>query len=129
MLTSHCSATRGLLATDHVILNHGQVTWTTPELALLHLLDPRPDAVAIYCGCTQDSSLSVTTYRSLNSCRGVISEPDLLCASETEILEGLSDQFDTYIAKYVPKYRTICAVLSARGSDTHRLPAPSTFLL
>ncbi|GFU31228.1 uncharacterized protein TNCV_1742221 [Trichonephila clavipes] len=27
------SATRGLLATDHVILNHGQVTWTTPELA------------------------------------------------------------------------------------------------
>ncbi|GFT24726.1 uncharacterized protein TNCV_2856521 [Trichonephila clavipes] len=26
-------ATRGLLATDHVILNPGQVTWTTPELA------------------------------------------------------------------------------------------------
>ncbi|GFX71042.1 uncharacterized protein TNCV_3648071 [Trichonephila clavipes] len=26
-------ATRGLLETDHVILNHGQVTWTTPELA------------------------------------------------------------------------------------------------
>ncbi|GFX44846.1 integrase catalytic domain-containing protein [Trichonephila clavipes] len=33
ILTSLCSATRGLLATDHVILNHGQVTWTTPELA------------------------------------------------------------------------------------------------
>ncbi|GFY24793.1 hypothetical protein TNCV_2689841 [Trichonephila clavipes] len=33
ILTSHCSATRGLLATDHVILNHGQVTWMTPELA------------------------------------------------------------------------------------------------
>ncbi|GFU37535.1 uncharacterized protein TNCV_4274631 [Trichonephila clavipes] len=32
----HCyllDATRGLLATDHVISNHGQVTWTTPELA------------------------------------------------------------------------------------------------
>ncbi|GFT00619.1 uncharacterized protein TNCV_141651 [Trichonephila clavipes] len=27
------AATRGLLATDHIILNHGQVTWTTPELA------------------------------------------------------------------------------------------------
>ncbi|GFS96296.1 hypothetical protein TNCV_16581 [Trichonephila clavipes] len=27
------SYTRGLLTTDHVILNHGQVTWTTPELA------------------------------------------------------------------------------------------------
>ncbi|GFW53617.1 uncharacterized protein TNCV_4815211 [Trichonephila clavipes] len=26
-------ATRGLLATDHVILNHGQVTWMAPELA------------------------------------------------------------------------------------------------
>ncbi|GFW94930.1 uncharacterized protein TNCV_3398091 [Trichonephila clavipes] len=34
---SHCSATRGLLATNHVILNHGQVTWTTPELAPLLL--------------------------------------------------------------------------------------------
>ncbi|GFW36617.1 hypothetical protein TNCV_1956171 [Trichonephila clavipes] len=32
ILTLHCSATRGLLATDHVILNHGQVTWTTPNL-------------------------------------------------------------------------------------------------
>ncbi|GFW43213.1 transposable element Tcb2 transposase [Trichonephila clavipes] len=29
----HPQATRGLLATDHVILNHGQVTWTTLELA------------------------------------------------------------------------------------------------
>ncbi|GFS75698.1 hypothetical protein TNCV_3424461 [Trichonephila clavipes] len=29
----HHAATRGFLATDHVILNHGQVTWTTPELA------------------------------------------------------------------------------------------------
>ncbi|GFW93039.1 glycine cleavage system H protein [Trichonephila clavipes] len=28
-------ATRGLLATDHVILNHSQVTWTTSELAPL----------------------------------------------------------------------------------------------
>ncbi|GFS74123.1 uncharacterized protein TNCV_3280791 [Trichonephila clavipes] len=28
-----CRTTRGLLATDHVILNHGQVTRTTPELA------------------------------------------------------------------------------------------------
>ncbi|GFT98311.1 uncharacterized protein TNCV_2904041 [Trichonephila clavipes] len=33
MPTSAIKATRGLLATDHVILNHGQVTWTTPELA------------------------------------------------------------------------------------------------
>ncbi|GFS59939.1 uncharacterized protein TNCV_3957351 [Trichonephila clavipes] len=39
-----------------------------------------------------DFPLTVTPHRSLNSCRGVISEPDLLCSSETEILEGLSDQ-------------------------------------
>ncbi|GFY02859.1 hypothetical protein TNCV_3507391 [Trichonephila clavipes] len=31
--TASDKPTRGLLATDHVILNHGQVTWTTPELA------------------------------------------------------------------------------------------------
>ncbi|GFX46815.1 uncharacterized protein TNCV_4039611 [Trichonephila clavipes] len=35
------ATTRGLLATDHVILNHGQVTWTTPELAP-PLLTPTP---------------------------------------------------------------------------------------
>ncbi|GFW86827.1 uncharacterized protein TNCV_2809821 [Trichonephila clavipes] len=38
-----------------------------------------------------DSPLVVTPHRTLNYCRGVISESDLLCASETEILEGLSD--------------------------------------
>ncbi|GFT86875.1 hypothetical protein TNCV_4599721 [Trichonephila clavipes] len=32
-LARRANATRGLLATDHVILNPGQVTWTTPELA------------------------------------------------------------------------------------------------
>ncbi|GFV34458.1 hypothetical protein TNCV_1413881 [Trichonephila clavipes] len=32
ILTSHCSATRGLLVTDLVILNHNQVTLTSPEL-------------------------------------------------------------------------------------------------
>ncbi|GFV06614.1 hypothetical protein TNCV_2949361 [Trichonephila clavipes] len=31
-LPSHCSATRWLLVTERVILNHGQVTWTTPDL-------------------------------------------------------------------------------------------------
>ncbi|GFY00812.1 putative transposable element [Trichonephila clavipes] len=33
MTSSVGIATRGLLVTDHVNLNHGQVTWTTPELA------------------------------------------------------------------------------------------------
>ncbi|GFW26862.1 uncharacterized protein TNCV_1377051 [Trichonephila clavipes] len=35
--SSRWCATRGLLATDHVVLNHGQVTWTAPELAPLLL--------------------------------------------------------------------------------------------
>ncbi|GFV06750.1 hypothetical protein TNCV_1611631 [Trichonephila clavipes] len=33
--TSNLTTTRGLLVTDYVILNHGQVTWTTSELAIL----------------------------------------------------------------------------------------------
>ncbi|GFT05195.1 putative RNA-directed DNA polymerase from transposon BS [Trichonephila clavipes] len=43
--------------------------------------------------------LIVTPHRSLNSCRGVISEPDLLCASEAEILEGFSDQGVTQVRR------------------------------
>ncbi|GFT38881.1 hypothetical protein TNCV_1585711 [Trichonephila clavipes] len=31
--TAALMSTRGVLATDHIILNHGQVTWTTPVLA------------------------------------------------------------------------------------------------
>ncbi|GFT17977.1 uncharacterized protein TNCV_4911311 [Trichonephila clavipes] len=39
-----------------------------------------------------NSPLIVTPHKYLNSCRGVISEPDLLTTSESEILEGFSDQ-------------------------------------
>ncbi|GFW65873.1 uncharacterized protein TNCV_586991 [Trichonephila clavipes] len=46
-----------------------------------------------------DSNLTVTPHKSLNSCRGVISEPDLLYASEGEILEGLSDQDVTQVRR------------------------------
>ncbi|GFX87046.1 uncharacterized protein TNCV_2636861 [Trichonephila clavipes] len=92
-------------------------------------LDPRPDAVALYSGCTSgiggepksvkklrsgdllietssafqtksfllaksflDSPANITPHKSLNSSRGVISEPDLLTSSEAEILEGFSNQ-------------------------------------
>ncbi|GFW94257.1 uncharacterized protein TNCV_1979971 [Trichonephila clavipes] len=44
-------------------------------------------------------SLTVNLHRSLNSCRGVISETDLLCASKAEILEGLSDQGVTQVRR------------------------------
>ncbi|GFU68794.1 uncharacterized protein TNCV_2576551 [Trichonephila clavipes] len=46
-----------------------------------------------------DSALTVTPHKSLNSFRGVISEPDLLYASEGEILEGLSDQGVTQVRR------------------------------
>ncbi|GFS53154.1 CCHC-type domain-containing protein [Trichonephila clavipes] len=39
-----------------------------------------------------DSTLTVTPHKSLNCSRDVISKSDLLCTSEAEILEGLSDQ-------------------------------------
>ncbi|GFW24908.1 putative RNA-directed DNA polymerase from transposon X-element [Trichonephila clavipes] len=40
-----------------------------------------------------------SSHKSLNSCRGVISEPDLLSSSEAEILEGLSDQGVTQVRR------------------------------
>ncbi|GFU58348.1 hypothetical protein TNCV_1937951 [Trichonephila clavipes] len=36
ILTSHCSATQGLLATNHESMKHGQVTWTTPSSPNYH---------------------------------------------------------------------------------------------
>ncbi|GFW19920.1 uncharacterized protein TNCV_866261 [Trichonephila clavipes] len=39
-----------------------------------------------------NSPVTVFPHKSLNSCRGVISEPDLLGTSDSEILEGFSDQ-------------------------------------
>ncbi|GFV29865.1 putative RNA-directed DNA polymerase from transposon BS [Trichonephila clavipes] len=38
-----------------------------------------------------NSPVNVSPHKTLNSCRGVISEPDLLSTPESEILEGFSD--------------------------------------
>ncbi|GFX46026.1 uncharacterized protein TNCV_1919931 [Trichonephila clavipes] len=84
-----------------------------------------------------NSPLIVTPHKSLNSCRGVISEPDLLTTSESEILEGFSDQariyllqlkLDILIAKFDRTFRTLCTVSSARGSDTLKLPVAVNLL-
>ncbi|GFW63092.1 hypothetical protein TNCV_4454401 [Trichonephila clavipes] len=72
-----------------------------------------------------DSPLVVCLHKSLNSCRGVISETDLLCASEAEILKRLSDQGVTQILK--PQLRPYLATLyshqnlssSANNLSTH----------
>ena len=44
--------------------------------------------------CTQLANIPITVsaHRTLNSCRGVISEPDLLYVSETELTENLKNQ-------------------------------------
>ncbi|GFU61047.1 hypothetical protein TNCV_4436771 [Trichonephila clavipes] len=44
-----------------------------------------------------DSTLTITPHKCLNCSRDVISESDLLCAFETEILDRLSDQGVTQI--------------------------------
>ncbi|GFT35596.1 uncharacterized protein TNCV_4870821 [Trichonephila clavipes] len=44
-----------------------------------------------------NSPVTVFPHKSLNSCRGVISEPDLLGTSDSEILEGFSGQGVTQV--------------------------------
>ncbi|GFS56413.1 uncharacterized protein TNCV_4302481 [Trichonephila clavipes] len=39
-----------------------------------------------------NSPVTITPHKSLNSCRGIISEPDLLNIPDSEILEGFSNQ-------------------------------------
>ncbi|GFX43718.1 uncharacterized protein TNCV_4109981 [Trichonephila clavipes] len=82
-------AARGLLTTGHVILKHDQVTWTTPELAP-PLLTTTPH---------QREEVSALDRFNVHRCPSrrvfsgrVISEPDLLSTTESEILEGFSDQ-------------------------------------
>ncbi|GFS52705.1 hypothetical protein TNCV_45691 [Trichonephila clavipes] len=57
-----------------------------------------------------DSTLTVTAHKLLNSCRGVISEPDLLCTTEAEILEGLSDEGVTQPLVPLPESVTTTAI-------------------
>ncbi|GFT03579.1 putative RNA-directed DNA polymerase from transposon BS [Trichonephila clavipes] len=111
-----------------------------------------------------DSPVNIIPHKSLNTSRGVISEPDLLTTPEAEILDGFSDQGviqvrritikkDTAViptqhiiltfssptiphtikagylnCKIRPYIRILCAVLSVRGSDTHKLPVAVNLL-
>ncbi|GFU30366.1 uncharacterized protein TNCV_1478121 [Trichonephila clavipes] len=47
--------------------------------------------------------VTVSPHKSLNSCRGVISEPDLLDTSDSEILEGFSAQGVTQVRRITIK--------------------------
>ncbi|GFY34950.1 adhesion G-protein coupled receptor G4 [Trichonephila clavipes] len=50
-----------------------------------------------------DCPVSIVPHKSLNFCRGVISEPDLLCTSEAEILEEFSDHGVTQVRRIIIK--------------------------
>ncbi|GFV30677.1 uncharacterized protein TNCV_3931991 [Trichonephila clavipes] len=50
-----------------------------------------------------NSPVTVGPHKSLNSCRGIISEPDLLGTSDSEVLEGFSDQGDTQVRRITIK--------------------------
>ncbi|GFW67413.1 uncharacterized protein TNCV_3390841 [Trichonephila clavipes] len=58
-----------------------------------------------------DSHLTVSPHSSLNTSRGVISEPDLLITPEAEILDGFSNlgviQIDRYIAIVAKRNRRV----------------------
>ncbi|GFV90983.1 uncharacterized protein TNCV_1248701 [Trichonephila clavipes] len=50
-----------------------------------------------------NNPVTVSPHKSLNSCRGVISEPDLLGTPDSEILEGFSDQEVTQVRRIIIK--------------------------
>ncbi|GFY22050.1 hypothetical protein TNCV_3296941 [Trichonephila clavipes] len=77
-----------------------------------------------------DSPLIVSPPRCLNSCRVVISDPDLLCAFETEIMEGLSDQGVNQSLHhlhlkhiYFPTHLSLSSVIPTIQSES-QLPIP-----
>ncbi|GFU15234.1 uncharacterized protein TNCV_3937891 [Trichonephila clavipes] len=65
-----------VLNTKHLILTFATPSGGSPPLAKSFL----------------DCPVSVVPHKSLNSCRGVISEPDLLTTTDAEILDGFSGQ-------------------------------------
>ncbi|GFT48346.1 uncharacterized protein TNCV_4708921 [Trichonephila clavipes] len=79
-----------------------------------------------------NSPVTINPHKTLNSCRGIISETDLLGTPDGEILEGFSGQgviqLDTLTVEYAHTYRILCAALSVRGSVTHKLPAAINLL-
>ncbi|GFU96153.1 uncharacterized protein TNCV_4506431 [Trichonephila clavipes] len=69
-----------------------------------------------------DSPVTISPHKILNSCRGIISETYLLGTPDGEILQS------GCYSEYAHTYRILCAALSARGSDTHKLPAAVNLL-
>ncbi|GFV82590.1 uncharacterized protein TNCV_2976991 [Trichonephila clavipes] len=79
-----------------------------------------------------NSPVTISPHKTLNSCRGIISEADLLGTPDGEILEAQYYQqiskLDTLTVEYAHTYQILCAALSARGSVTLKLPAAVNLL-
>ncbi|GFV38824.1 uncharacterized protein TNCV_1004661 [Trichonephila clavipes] len=118
-LTSHCSAARGLLATDHVILNHGQVTWTTPELApplLTTTPHQREDVSAldrfsvhrcptrrVFSGTGLELVTKPATIRCLYHSATAATRHSLVYADKPQTLDDLEDNIRRVIADIRPQ--------------------------
>ncbi|GFX06655.1 uncharacterized protein TNCV_382511 [Trichonephila clavipes] len=82
-------------------------------------LDPHPDAVTLYSGCTPDIPVSIVPLKSPNSCRGIFSEPDLLTTTDVEILDGFSSQGVIYDCILEPE---CINCYQARSADSELCP-------
>ncbi|GFS96129.1 uncharacterized protein TNCV_2709981 [Trichonephila clavipes] len=73
-----------------------------------------------------NSPVTISPHKTLNSCRGTISETDLLSTPDGEILECFSNlgvtQLDALTVEYAHTYRILCAVLS--GREARKLIVP-----
>ncbi|GFU03583.1 RNA-directed DNA polymerase from mobile element jockey [Trichonephila clavipes] len=69
-----------------------------------------------------NSPLTISLHKTLNSCRGVISEPDLLTTPDGEILDGFSDQVPA-----VTKFSTSTQAQLVPSTSSVTVTSPSIF--
>ncbi|GFW25670.1 uncharacterized protein TNCV_1309311 [Trichonephila clavipes] len=94
--------TRVLLATDHIILNHGQVTWTIPELA-----PPSPNYHTTPTGLIMDNNANETVLSSpLVSCMLINSTRGLLATEHVILNHGQVTWTTPELATPSPNYHT-----------------------
>ncbi|GFX91297.1 uncharacterized protein TNCV_1247121 [Trichonephila clavipes] len=73
-----------------------------------------------------DSPLTISPHKSLNSSRGVISEPDLLSTPETEILDGFSDQDVIQSPHHLRRLNSSAEIPTIQIKSLLPIPIPTT---
>ncbi|GBM52498.1 Tetratricopeptide repeat protein 7B [Araneus ventricosus] len=73
-------------------LNKGGLESLTEKQLSNRIMKVVAESFAIKVQKFLDYQISVTVHKALNSCRGVVSDKELMMASESEIIEGLSKQ-------------------------------------